>query len=74
MTESMVERVARAISGAPYPSKASYRKARAAIEAMREPTEGMTVAGCSGPPMQPFGQVTSAAVWQAMIDHTLEKK
>lgn len=41
---SMVERVARAISGAPFPSKASMRKARAAIEAMNVPTEGMVEA------------------------------
>lgn len=37
----MVERVARAISGAPFPSKASLAKARRVIEAMREPTEAM---------------------------------
>lgn len=40
MTE-MIERVAKAISGAPFPSKRSKDKARAAIEAMREPTEAM---------------------------------
>jgi hypothetical protein len=37
----MVDRVAKAISGAPFPSELSRRKARAAIEAMREPTAKM---------------------------------
>lgn len=40
-----VEEVAVAISGAPFPSPASMRKARAAIKAMRVPTEGMVEAG-----------------------------
>lgn len=37
----MIDRVAKAISGAPFPSKCSLKKARAAIEAMREPTDAM---------------------------------
>lgn len=43
--EQAVERVARAISGAPFPSNASKAKARAAIstilDILREPTEAM---------------------------------
>lgn len=41
---SMIERVAVAISGAPFSTKASRRKARAAIEAMREPTPAVSAA------------------------------
>ena len=41
----MIERVAKAISGAPFPSAKSIAKAKAAIAAMREPTEEMIEAG-----------------------------
>jgi hypothetical protein len=40
----MVVRVAIAISGAPFPSPASIRKARAAIEAMRQPGDAVICA------------------------------
>lgn len=36
--QSMLDRVAIAISGAPFPTTASRRKARKAIEAMRKPS------------------------------------
>lgn len=42
---TMIDRVAIAISGAPFPTAASRRKARAAIEALREPSPQMCVAG-----------------------------
>ena len=38
---TMIERVAIAISGAPFPSAKSLAKARAVIEALREPTDEM---------------------------------
>lgn len=38
---TMLDRCARAISGAPFPSKAAYRKARAVLEALRDPTPEM---------------------------------
>lgn len=42
--KTMLERVACAISGAPFPTANSLRKARAAIEAMRDPTVTMAEA------------------------------
>lgn len=66
---NMIERVATAISGAPFPSKSSLRKARAAIEAMRDPTEGMKAAWL-GP--EPWDQ-DALKVWQAMIDAALSE-
>lgn len=50
------------------------RQAKAAIEAMREPTEGMKIAGtldagCGGPDEEYIGQV-----WQAMIDAALKEE
>jgi len=66
----MVERVAKAISGAPFPSKASMAKARAAIEAMREPTDEMLFSGAQWRTLDdPFGSKR----WQDMIDAALEK-
>lgn len=75
---SMVERVARAIARDDYDgddlwdefgpgNKASYTaNARAAIEAMREPTEKMSDEGAANN----FGKPSYAA-WQAMIDAVL---
>lgn len=61
------ERVAIAISGAPFPSNASLRKADAAIaavfDALREPSEGMVDAG-----QEADGTITAERVWQAMLD------
>lgn len=39
----LVEAVARAISGAPFPSASSLKKARAALEAIRNHSFGNTV-------------------------------
>ena len=68
----MVERVARAISGAPFPSAASYRRARAAIAAMREPTRAMHDAAMQTL-VQENGGIEYAPVvgWRAMIDAAL---
>jgi len=41
---NMRERIARAISGAPFPSKRAYAKADAVLAAMAEPTEAMKAA------------------------------
>lgn len=75
---SMIERVARAISGAPYPSPASYRKARAAIEEMLNPTEAMIEAGRAVPCDDEIsgGVIHSSAtevraIWQAMLQTAL---
>lgn len=82
MSESMIERVARAISGAPFPSAASYRKARAAIEAMREPTDAMIDVGqdvfaeginlIAGHP-EPSDEA-AYQTYRAMIDTALNKQ
>lgn len=66
-TSQMVVRVAIAISGAPFPSPASIRKARAAIEAMREPANAMVDAAAWHAPS--MGQ--AELVWEAMIDAAL---
>lgn len=75
---SMVERVARAIADNTLGMSADYEyAARAAIAAMREPTEAMVAAGdipeivnCSG------GCMAEGAnpdlVWHAMIDEALK--
>lgn len=46
----MVLRVARAISGAPFPSAKSIAKARAAIWAMKDPTRETIAMICKGQP------------------------
>jgi hypothetical protein len=75
MTE-MVERVAKAIDGTPRRgdnwNAIARAQARAAIEAMREPSEGMLAAYMARYPMAeiPSGQV--AMDWQAMITEALK--
>lgn len=76
MREDMVERVAKAIahavwrqsdSGTP-PKWSEWRdEARAAIEAMREPTKAMVEAGTVALHFRPAGLVA----WGAMIDAAL---
>lgn len=69
MHDDMVERVALAISGSDDPANilSIHRgRARAAIEAMREPTNEMRVAGF-------VAELQSADVWSAMIDAVLQK-
>lgn len=61
----MVERVAKAISGAPFPSPKSLAKARAAIEAMREPTEFMVGEAAR------LNHPRDRDVWRTMIDAAL---
>lgn len=74
MKMTIIERVSRAISGAPFPSKSSLRKARAAIEAMREPTENMIFAGSQGyDPSLDLGYKEAAGIFQAMIDAALNE-
>lgn len=66
---SMVERVARAISRSQVETERMWQsflpEARAAIEAMRDPTEEMRMATGDGPN-------TSTRVYQAMIDAARE--
>lgn len=83
MTDSMIERVKAAIADklapaidmhAPYAKVMLDMAARAAIEALREPTEEMIVAG-ERPFDEPFtgGRLTPAsAVYEAMIDKALK--
>lgn len=66
-TPEMVEAVARAISGAPFPSALSLRKARAAIQAMRDAEfrvtdSGGTIHEVRGEPM---------SVWRFLFDAAL---
>lgn len=76
----MIERIARAIHATKddmtvYPwwhgnvdqCRLSRALARAAITAMREPTDGMVIAGCHH---ENLGDM--AGRWQAMIDKALE--
>jgi hypothetical protein len=63
----MVERVAKAISGSGVTSPASLRKARAAIAAMREPTDEMLSAFSSW--AMPIGYTKEG--WSAAIDEAL---
>lgn len=51
-------------------SEQSIRQARAAIEAMREPTEGMVEPGALAGEM--YGNTDAAATWRAMIDEALK--
>jgi hypothetical protein len=69
---SMIERVAQALQqemgAAPFDEQSSsFALARAAIAAMREPTEEMIVAWIKAP-----GAITGG--WQGMIDAALEGK
>jgi hypothetical protein len=70
----MIERVAKAISGAPFPSKESLRKARAAIEAMHNPSDEMLAAGVVELSEDVPNQIKAAQVWWEMIDAALEGK
>lgn len=81
---TMIERVARAIDIKQMEGHGVYEIARAAIEAMREPTEAMLRAGgdepylaTSGSPLV-FAEVRDVVapenIWQAMIDAALEEK
>jgi hypothetical protein len=89
MTE-MVERVAAMIcrtctSPVPLPAeywdhqleyvREHYRKsARAVIEAMREPTEDMAIAGAVGIGGHMPSPLDAADAWRAMIDAALQKR
>lgn len=70
----MVERVAQAICGDDNPAnilEIHRHRARAAIAAMREPTEGMVEAGQNSGVIYDAGLVPHH-VWQAMIDEALK--
>jgi len=78
---AMVDRVARAIGvreaeimlGAPPGVCADTRElARAAIAAMREPTDAMVDAAVEFTSDAPTGRRQSVRVWQAMIDAALK--
>ena len=65
---SIVDRVAIAISGAPFPSPASRKKAIAAITAMKKPTTKMRLAAANF-----LGQsVDVDTFFSAMMDAALE--
>lgn len=80
---SMIERVARAIFDAMditdgLDTTAAKRYARAAIEAMREPTDDMARAGFSSdafrtPMLRLEADFEPKAVWAAMIDTALSQ-
>ena len=66
MTDSLIERVARAFWGDEYDgSEYQLRGARAAIAAMREPTKAMLKVGPPFPYMDEY-------VWKTMIDEALK--
>lgn len=72
MTDSMVERVARVIIAGfdevtePEEREDCLNLARAAIAAMREPTEAMVEAG------ETFVEYSASACWDRMIDEALK--
>jgi hypothetical protein len=68
----MVERVAKAIMAAENPDSADQysEMARAAIEAMREPTKDMAIMGHSE--LIEGGDIHS--VWDAMIDEAIQEQ
>lgn len=65
----MIERIAKIISGAPYPSRNSKTKAERILKAMREPTEAMIEA--SNREWDGRMSHRSSGAWQAMIDAAL---
>lgn len=75
----MVERVAKALAAqdfscdwgwvAPHYQEAYLESARAAIEAMREPTEGMKECGRE----ETGSLATALAAWDSMIDEALKQ-
>jgi hypothetical protein len=77
MAESeIIMRVAKAISGAPFPSAASLRKAKAAIAAMRLPAGASSVAGGLAIEESMFACEDTvfhgaAKCWNAMIDEAI---
>jgi hypothetical protein len=75
MSGEMVERVARAIAYSetadPEMWSAFVEVARAAIAAMREPTEAMLQAA-SNAPREPFAPTEPRDTWQAIIDEALK--
>lgn len=73
MIESMIERVAKALSDLWYDSSGTAsekEQARAAIEAMREPTEEMIFSGGKTPY---YGRDTPRIFWHVMIDAALSE-
>jgi len=69
MSGEMIERVAKAISGSGVTSPTSIRKARAAVLAMRAPTEAM----CDAMEGLHLCRVEDAKqIWPAMIDEALK--
>lgn len=97
MTDSMIERVARVLEPQAWAAlgigdtfvyknrrTSSLRKARAAIAALREPTEEMYEAGGTSEAFQiqssidpsrlwQPGQIIAATVWRTMIDAALSE-
>ncbi len=75
MTDDLVERVARAIcdemhiQGKSWGGLQRHKLARAAIAAMREPTEAQLKAVQEWP-----GQQSYTDIWQAMIDAALKEE
>jgi hypothetical protein len=72
--ESMLERVAKAISCDGFVDDGDRRAARAAVEAMREPTEAMCKAGAHSMDRD-YGDdsITADEMWSAMIDAILRE-
>ncbi len=79
MTEDeLIEKTAMAISGAPFPSRRSYEKARAALaairEALQEPTDAMIDAGDAALFNAGDGDLPASyigPVWKAMLSAPL---
>jgi hypothetical protein len=67
MVSDMVERVAVAISGAPYPTANSVRKAIAALKALREPTPEMVDEGNRTAGREAQWHCSVEEIWSAML-------
>jgi hypothetical protein len=78
----MIERMAKAMCDAhipgswqtaEWPQRHHYiDQARAAIEAIREPTQAMIAAACDDFDKRGRGQQSYTHIWQAMIDEALK--
>lgn len=70
----MVLKVAKELSGAPFPSRRSIAHAQRVLASMREPTDQMALAGLQGLAdngLCDLGDSDARSCWTAMIDAAL---
>lgn len=69
------DRLDELVNGPPFDAEGYRDMARAAIEAMREPSEEMTLCGAEIEPFREtfIGKTAAAIAWRSMIDAVLGK-